>query len=116
MFAISLRPRSRYRIRAVSNRRILKLCLFLTALAIAANTFLPSRLNAVQNIVDQFPDPQRVIADYKDDAERYAALKALYDSLGDATKGGGIPGAYQKSSNYFQAFSLIADKYSMRAN
>jgi hypothetical protein len=55
--------------------------------------------------VDWFPIPSPVVADYKKDTERYAALKVLYDALGAATKGrrSGVSEEYR----LFQAFSLM---------
>jgi hypothetical protein len=62
-------------------------------------------------VVARYPEPAAVASDYKDDAERYAALKILYDDLGAKTTGGRVPGAYAKSSAYFAAFSAVTAKY-----
>jgi len=84
-------------------------------LVLAICVLFPCCLNAAATVASQFPEPQRVLADYNNDAERYAALKVLYDALDRATKGSGERDAYPKSSAYFQSFSLVADKYSTRA-
>jgi hypothetical protein len=63
------------------------------------------------DVVARYPDPAKVSADYADDAERYVALKTLYDDLGAKTTGTHAPGAYAKSSAYFAAFQAITGKY-----
>src|SRR5215468_2388325 len=58
-----------------------------------------------------FPDPARVVADYPDDARRWAALTWLYRAGQDRLPNGEYKASYQKSSAYHQAIGTIEEKY-----
>jgi hypothetical protein len=82
-----------------------------TALTATLVVALAAHALAQDGVVARYPEPAKVAADYADDAERYAALKVLYDDLGAKTTGGHVPGAYAKSSAYFAAFQSVTAKY-----
>jgi hypothetical protein len=58
-----------------------------------------------------FPTTDRVFADYKDDAERWAACEALLTASMQKLPDGQYKASYQKSSSYQQTMGSIQFKY-----
>jgi hypothetical protein len=63
---------------------------------------------SLQQIAGRFPDAKRVMADYSDDASRYAALSALLNDLPHGRE------TYEKSFAYSQAINQVIYKYTVR--
>ncbi len=53
-----------------------------------------------------FPDPAKVVGDFPDSAEQYAALRVLSSAV-NATKG---PGTYEKESAYMQYMGAVESR------
>jgi hypothetical protein len=54
------------------------------------------------DVAGLFPEPRRVVADFPDDAEQYAAFNLLYSAIQASTRGSASSAAYDKASAYMQ--------------
>jgi hypothetical protein len=61
------------------------------------------------DVAGQFPDVNRVVSDYPDDAERFVALNVLWNTLHE--KSPTAPEAVSKRSSYYNASSVVSNKY-----